>query len=296
MGVVRTLNGSGVPYALCGGMAVVLHGYPRLTRDIDLLIQPGDLSGARDALAGIGLWIFYKASENGDGRRFINSVKYLFESNSSYKTDLTRANEVLQAGRREMRRFFDSLASEWDQLKTGYTGRIDLDREIAGSMNRCDTAVDLGCGTGELLTRLSEKAETVIGVDSSPRMLEQARRRLSGNYEKIQLRIGDLEHLPLKNEEADYAVINLVLHHLPDPAAGIREARRVLKRHGNLIVLDFNKHRDESIRSRYGDRWLGFTQKEMETWLQGAGFQIKGKKDFPLKSNLSAALYVAEKI
>ncbi len=57
IGVVRTLNVSGVPYALCGGMAVVLHGYPRLTRDIDLLIRRSDLAGARDALAEIGFTI-----------------------------------------------------------------------------------------------------------------------------------------------------------------------------------------------------------------------------------------------
>ena len=53
MGVVKTLNSYHIPYALCGGMAVVLHGYPRLTRDIDLLIRPSDLAGARDALAGM---------------------------------------------------------------------------------------------------------------------------------------------------------------------------------------------------------------------------------------------------
>ena len=57
MGVVRTLNGSGIPYALCGGMAVVLHGYPRLTRDIDLLIPPENLSAAREALAAIGFTV-----------------------------------------------------------------------------------------------------------------------------------------------------------------------------------------------------------------------------------------------
>ncbi len=57
IGVVRTLNGSGIPYALCGGMAVVLHGYPRLTRDIDLLIRQSDLTGARDVLAAIGFTI-----------------------------------------------------------------------------------------------------------------------------------------------------------------------------------------------------------------------------------------------
>ena len=57
LGVVRALNDSGVPYALCGGMAVVLHGYPRLTRDIDLLIRPGDLAAAREALAATGFTV-----------------------------------------------------------------------------------------------------------------------------------------------------------------------------------------------------------------------------------------------
>ena len=266
-------------------------GQSRVSRHLKILTDCGLLISRRD-----GLWIFYKASETGKGRRFIDSVKYLLENNRTYETDLARAEEVLQAGRREMKRFFDSLASEWDLIKHRYIGRADLGREIVERLGRCDTAVDLGCGTGDLLPGLYEKAETVIGVDSSPRMLEQARRRLSVNYEKIQLRIGELEHLPMKDEEADYAVINLVLHHLPDPAAGIREAHRVLKKHRNLIILDFNKHLEESMRSRYGDRWLGFTQKEMENWLAEAGFLIKERKDFPLKSDLSAALYVAEKL
>ncbi len=51
---VGALNRAGVPYALCGGMAVVLHGYPRLTRDIDLLIKPQELEAAKAALAAVG--------------------------------------------------------------------------------------------------------------------------------------------------------------------------------------------------------------------------------------------------
>ena len=54
---VGALNRAGVPYALCGGMAVVLHGYPRLTRDIDLLIRPQELETAKAALAGVGFSI-----------------------------------------------------------------------------------------------------------------------------------------------------------------------------------------------------------------------------------------------
>ena len=54
---VGALNQASVPYALCGGMAVVLHGYPRLTRDIDLLIRPERLEAAKAALATIGFSI-----------------------------------------------------------------------------------------------------------------------------------------------------------------------------------------------------------------------------------------------
>ena len=54
---VEALNRAGVPYALCGGMAVVLHGYPRLTREIDLLIRPQELEAAKTALAKAGFSI-----------------------------------------------------------------------------------------------------------------------------------------------------------------------------------------------------------------------------------------------
>ena len=54
LGVVRALNRSEVLYALCGGMAVVLHGHPRLTRDVDLLIRKQDLEAAEAALATAG--------------------------------------------------------------------------------------------------------------------------------------------------------------------------------------------------------------------------------------------------
>ncbi len=57
LGIVRALNEAGVPYALCGGMAVVLHGYPRLTRDIDLLVRSQDLGAARKALTAAGFTI-----------------------------------------------------------------------------------------------------------------------------------------------------------------------------------------------------------------------------------------------
>lgn len=55
--VIDALNAAGIPYAICGGLAVVIHGYLRLTDDIDLLVLPRDLAAAKKALqsAGFGL-------------------------------------------------------------------------------------------------------------------------------------------------------------------------------------------------------------------------------------------------
>jgi hypothetical protein len=52
--IVTALGEAGLEYALCGGMAVVIHGYPRLTRDIDLLIVEKDLGRVRKVLGRLG--------------------------------------------------------------------------------------------------------------------------------------------------------------------------------------------------------------------------------------------------
>ena len=51
--IAGCLERSKIDYALCGGLAVVVHGYPRMTKDIDILIRPEDLDHAREELAKI---------------------------------------------------------------------------------------------------------------------------------------------------------------------------------------------------------------------------------------------------
>jgi len=57
LGVVDTLSAHGVQYALCGGIAVAVHGYPRFTKDIDLLIREEDLDATRAAVAECGFTV-----------------------------------------------------------------------------------------------------------------------------------------------------------------------------------------------------------------------------------------------
>lgn len=52
--IVRAMNAAGIPYAVCGGIAVTIHGFTRTTRDIDLLIQPDDLDRTLKCVDGLG--------------------------------------------------------------------------------------------------------------------------------------------------------------------------------------------------------------------------------------------------
>ena len=162
-------------------------------------------------------------------------------------------------------------------------------------MPEVSVAVDLGCGTGRLLDSMRAKADAVIGVDSSARMLERARTAFAGDGEGVSLRIGDLEHLPLADAEALFAVMSLALHHLPSPEQGIREAHRVLAPGGMFLLADFEQHGREDLRESAGDHWLGFEPGRVESWLRAAGFVIKEISRFPLSSGLALRLYEAEK-
>ncbi len=53
-GLIRAWNGAGIPYAVCGGIAVTLHGATRSTKDIDVLVRPEDVERASRAAAGLG--------------------------------------------------------------------------------------------------------------------------------------------------------------------------------------------------------------------------------------------------
>ena len=262
-------------------------GQSRISRHLKVLTDSGLLTYRRD-----GLWVFYRAAGSPGGRVSLNSV---VEGDPGMAEDLTRLEEKLLEKTREKTRFYDSIAPEWDTLKGGIIGQAHIPDEIIQRIGTCGTAADLGCGTGELLPRLSAGAKRVIGVDSSPRMLDQARERLSGNGDTIELRIGELEHLPMRDGEADSAVINMVLHHLTSPAEGLREASRVLKNGSPLIIVDLDKHEREEFRRTYGHRWLGFSSSEMESWLNEAGFMITETVRFDTGKGLTVALYAASK-
>ena len=152
---------------------------------------------------------------------------------------------------------------------------------------------DLGCGTGEVVELLRHNCREVIGVDGSPRMLELARRRFGEDSAGVSLRIGELDHLPLRDGEADFACINLVLHHLSRPEDALREIARVVRPDGLLLISDFDRHQQENMRAVYGDRWLGFTREDLDAMLRGAGFESVEYRREDVRMGLALHLVLA---
>ena len=95
-------------------------------------------------------------------------------------------------------------------------------------------ALDAACGTGRYAAYLAGRGHRVVGVDSSPDMLDRARDRVpSGEF-----RLGDLRELPLPDSSVDLVVSGLALSHLPALAPVMAEFARVLRPGGHLVVSD----------------------------------------------------------
>ena len=130
---------------------------------------------------------------------------------------------------------------------------------------------DLGCGTGQMSATLAPFVTRIIGVDASREMLAAAATRL-GAISNVDLRSGQLEDLPLGDAEADVALLFLVLHYVVEPERVLREARRVLKRGGRLLVVDMMPHERAEYRETMGHVWQGFGSEQLTEWLKQAGF------------------------
>lgn len=261
-------------------------GQSRISRHLKILTDSGLLKCRRN-----GVWAFYSAVQDQNIKAFSHAVQDLFTGEAVLAGDIENAALIIEKRSESTRQFFNTIAHKWDDLKGDILGDFDLNTAVMGKVEHPRCAVDLGCGTGELLSVLAGRAARVIGVDSSSMMLAQARIRFFGNGGEPDLRLGELEHLPLKDKEADLAVVSLALHHLSDPPAALREAHRILTERGILIVAEFDRHENEMLRKKYGDRWLGFSVDEMETWFDHNGYDLRDVSSHALSPSLTLNIF-----
>lgn len=111
----------------------------------------------------------------------------------------------------------------------------------------CQTVLELGCGTGRIATPIAasgaDSGRRVIGIDSNPSMLEQARRKARAAAVDIQYVLGDMRDFDLGRDDLELALLSFntigVLTSLEDALACLRCTRRHLAPAGRLIIDTF---------------------------------------------------------
>ncbi len=280
-------------------VSILQMGQSRISRHLKILTEANLLQWRRD-----GLWVFYTVSKEGAAQDFISCILPFVDANAAMQNDVHLGARCIEERALRTRQFFNAIAEDWDTLNEEILGSFDLAGAVCDAMpNPCTLAVDLGCGTGSVLEKLLPHAQSVVGVDGSPRMIELARRRFapenssaaSPQEERVSLRIGELDHLPLRDGEADFACINLVLHHLSSPLHTLKEVQRILRPGGLVFIADFDKHTNEKMRENFGDRWLGFDQDTLQSFVHDAGLTLAHIQRNSLQKNLDLFLVVAKK-
>ena len=133
---------------------------------------------------------------------------------------------------------------------------------------------DLGSGEGLLSELLARRCQRVIAVDNSERMVTYGARKARKNgLNNLEFRLGDLHDPPIEDGAVDLVILSQALHHAAEPERALKNAFRILRPGGQLLLLDLREHGFEPARELYGDHWLGFAEADLQRWLEGAGFR-----------------------
>jgi ubiquinone/menaquinone biosynthesis C-methylase UbiE len=182
------------------------------------------------------------------------------------------------------KQYFEAVATEWDTLRESFFSERVREKAFAAAGLRAGTrAVDVGAGTGFVTEGLLARGVRVVAVDESPAMLAELAAKLGAQYQvgklggtleergELELREGVATALPLGDGEMDYAFGNMVLHHVEDPAAALRELARVVRPGGAVVISDLDAHDHAFLRDEHHDRWMGFARADLRRWLAEAG-------------------------
>ena len=276
-----------------GELAQVLgQSQPRVSRHVRILCDAGLAERRRE-----GGWVFLRAaiSEAGEGpKRAIGAnaigvaiARLLAVSEAADPGFAQRAREDLQhldairsARAASAAEYFARHADEWDELRSLHIADGPVEAALTAMLGSAGPEsvdlgrlLDVGTGTGRMAELYAPVASHVVAIDKSPEMLRIARARLQhlppGSIELVQ---GDFAALPFADAAFDTVLFHQVLHYSHTPETVLTEAARVTAPGGRIAIVDFAAHDREELRHGHAHARLGFTDAQIATMLDAAGF------------------------
>jgi ubiquinone/menaquinone biosynthesis C-methylase UbiE len=188
---------------------------------------------------------------------------------------------------RKERKFWSKVAPEYDDwVATAFDEQYTtFKHHMAESIGRADRVLEIGAGTGNIALHIAPHVGSVVGVDISPEMVKEAERKRSDlGISNVEFQVGDAYDLPFANGTFDRVVCVNVLQTMKEPARALGEARRVLRRNGELIAVTYvfgDSSPWETVKLarwvlKYGwpTYWSNLKSMDLSKLIMDAGFNI----------------------
>jgi ubiquinone/menaquinone biosynthesis C-methylase UbiE len=249
---------------------ILRQSQPRISRHLKLLVEAGLVERFRE-----GTWAFFRLAEHGGGADVARAlIERLNPGDQTIARDRERLSSVRQTRAAAAQAYFRAHAAEWDRIRKLHVADEAVEDAIRTALSDKPfrSLLDLGTGTGRMLEMFGPDIERGLGLDLSLDMLLLARDRLErAGLRNCSVRQGDIYDLPLADDSFDVVILHQVLHFLDDGARAIREAARVLRPGGRLLVVDFAPHEQEFLREQFAHRRLGFAPDTVTQWITASG-------------------------
>lgn len=271
---------------------ILRQSQPRISRHLKLLTEAGLIERYRE-----GSWAFFRLPDgaaNADLVRVL--VRWLDADDPVVARDRERLVTVRAARAAVAQKYFAAHASEWDRIRKLHVSDAAVEAAIVAALadRPFRSLLDLGTGTGRILELFGPQIERGLGIDLSPAMLAIARTRLDRpGFRHCAVRQGDIYDLPVAKDSFDVVIIHQVLHYLDDGAGAIREAARVLRPGGRLLVVDFAPHDLEFLREEHAHRRLGFAPETVSQWMSAAGLDVALHRSLPPEAGSEGKIAVS---
>ena len=270
---------------------VLNQSQPRLSHHLKTLATAGLVERLPE-----GAWVFYRLPVSGWAREFLNHLFHQLDASAGdFPADLDRLEAVRLARREAAEAYFSSIAPDWDRIRAMHYPDELIESAILklagpGPFHRI---IDLGTGTGRMMTLFANRVSEAEGLDLSHQMLTLARSNLAeAGMTQARVRQGDATATPFDSASADIVIVHQVLHYLEKPERVLIEAGRLLTPGGQLIVVDFARHDHEFMREEFGHHRLGIRQDNMQKWVDQAGLVLDEPLRFDPPPELDAGIAV----
>jgi ubiquinone/menaquinone biosynthesis C-methylase UbiE/DNA-binding transcriptional ArsR family regulator len=271
---------------------ILRQSQPRISRHLRLLAESGLVVRFRE-----GSWAFFRLPEHGDKAELARTLAALLDPDDRVMArDRERLAAVRAARATAAQAYFREHAAEWDRIRRLHAADAAVEAEIQQALadRPFRSLLDLGTGTGRMLELLGPGLERGLGIDLSLDMLALARARLDrAGLRHCSVRHGDIYDLALSRDSFDVVIVHQVLHYLDDGARALREAARVLRPQGRLLVIDFAPHELEFLRDEHAHRRLGFAEETVSQWLEQAGLDVISHRSVPPEAGSDGEIAVS---